>query len=222
MYKLKNPSHSALSLWDHRKCNPVTSSNYSGCKDEIMDRRALRCLHQTVFFPPYDFLISYFPAAGQAQCKSCQELRWARLCLCVRTGSRVCVHADLRQIRVLFCRIRTHAYTTRWAAAALFSASSPHLLARTKLKGCLFAIWWSFDTNVCRRHGAFLHNSFVFNANGNYAGSPSNPLIFPPVGLTHWWATLHEYKTLFFLTSCFTHRLAVAISIYMCLSAFPL
>lgn len=138
------------------------------------------------------------------------------------TGSRVCVHADLRQIRVLFCRIRTHAYTTRWAAAALFSASSPHLLARTKLKGCLFAIWWSFDTNVWWRRGAFLHNTFVFNANGNYAGSPSNPLIFPPVGLTHWWATLHEYKTLFFLTSCFTHRLAVAISIYMCLSAFPL
>lgn len=55
-----------LCFQDHRKCNPVTSSNYSawnGWREQIMDRQALM-LPQNPF--PYHFPISYFQSAGQA------------------------------------------------------------------------------------------------------------------------------------------------------------
>lgn len=61
---------------------------------------------------PYHFLISYFRAAGQAQCKFCQELRWIRLCLCV------CVS-------VFVSFIRTYA---RIGAVLLFCSTSSFYL----------------------------------------------------------------------------------------------
>lgn len=131
-FGVKKLSSFDFSFQDHRKCNSMTSSNYSGWngrQKQIMDSQVPMPTWKGF---PYHFPISYFHAAEQAQCKFCQDLRWIGVCLCVYMRLRLCLceRASLqRSMHVCLCvSVCCRKYIYQGWAAAFRSTSSFYLL----------------------------------------------------------------------------------------------
>lgn len=147
---------------------------------------------------------------------------YVRVCFCV--NSQTC--RDSRAHKLSLWYKNKH---TLGLGSSFLQLHSFRNVGLDKVKGACIWSWSGLDRNVGVVE-AFPFSSFDCNANDNYAGSPSQPLIFPPSQKKQLDSTkknidppglsaLHEYKTRFFWTTCLTQSGAQLPNIY---GSFPL